>query len=413
VIAGILIGLAAGSRLHSVTASLPALVILLWLQKPFAKPDYPAWVLKWSKRVLPATWAAAGLGIIRAQVGLQAVPSARRFVIAAAVAWMATSGAAVFLYRNGRTRPLIVRLLSPDIIKLGLGCGIGGILGNPTILWQYNYFLGSVQMYSGYVDQERLDWPFWKNATWYFRHYITVAAPDKVTLVLLCLGTIAILIARDRKVIPFLAGAALFFFSKPIWLRASFHHLILWLPFFYIVCSYPVGKAFDWLCRRFRHGEWVAAAALGLGLFLCFQSLTPGPRNATADMEGSEKRMQSIQSATNWLHDNAEPKAFVAISYFCFNPDTFYSWLASLEVPVPAGVFDGREYLIWWGHARALQGRTGYACVTPSDLEAIKYRLNIAEPGQGTDPYADTRFRRVMSFGSGPSEVDLFRFDYR
>jgi hypothetical protein len=333
--------------------------------------------------------------------------------MAVVLAWGLASLSVVVLYVLPQTRPVLVRAVSPDIIKLALGCLIGGVLGNPTVLRQYNYFLGSVQMYSGYVDLERLHWPFWKNVTWYVRHYVDVVAPDRISLGLLCAGAIWILIARDRRLIPFLAGAALFFFSKPLAMLAFFHHIILWLPFFYLVCAYPAGKLIAWLSPRLRHGELWTTAALALGLYACFHALTPGPRMAVADATGTELRLHNIERATAWIKSNAEPNAPVAISYFCFNPDTFYTWLRSLEVPVPASVFDGRDYMIWWGHARALQGKTGYACATPSDVEAIKTRLDATEPGQGTDPYTDARFQRVVSFGAGASEVDLFRFDYR
>jgi hypothetical protein len=268
-------------------------------------------------------------------------------------------------------------------------------------------------MYSGFVDEERLGWPFWKNVTWYVRYYLSVAAPDKLILVLLCIGAAAILIARDRKLIPFLAGAALFFVSTPIWLRASFHHIILWLPYFCIVCAYPVGKAFDWIAGRFRHGEWAASASLAAGLVLSFHFLTPGPERTLAAMQSAEDGLANIQRATAWIDNHTERDAFIAVSYFCHNPHTFYVWLARQDVRVPSGIEDGREYLIWEGHASALRGRSGYACVTPSDRDAIKYRLDLAKPGEGTDPYSDSRFRRLVSFGSEQDEVDLFRFDYR
>ncbi len=232
-------------------------------------------------------------------------------------------------------------------------------------------------------------------------------------MALLCIGTAAILIARDRKLLPFLAGAALFFVSKPIWLRASFHHIILWLPYFCIVCAYPVGKAFDWMAGRFPHGKWVASAALAGGLVLCFRFLTPGPERTLAGMQITEQRLANVQRAAAWIEDHTERDAFIAVSYFCHNPHTFYVWLARQGVHIPAGFEDGRQYLIWEGQSGALRGRSGYACVTASDRDALKYRLDLTRPGEGTDPYSDSRFRRLVSFGSEQTEVDLFRFDYR
>jgi hypothetical protein len=413
VVTGILVGLAAGARLHSLTAALPLLVLILWMERPFAKPSYPPWVLTLAKWVLPLSWVAAGLVGYLSSVRLSQKPGAQHFLIALALAWGAGSVMGLAFYCWDRTRPMMVRMVSPDVIKLTLGCCIGGVLGNPTVFWQHHYFLGSVQMYSGYVDQERLSWPFWKNVTWYVSHYVSVVAPDTISLALLFAGVIWIVALRDRRLVPFLAGAALFFLSKPLALRAFFHHIILWLPFFYLVCAYPVGKLMDLIASRGRHGAWWANVAGAIVLYGCFHAFPSGPKMAVEDMRATEERLHSVERATAWIKSNTEPDATLAISYFCFNPDAFYAWLRSLEVPVPASVLGGRDYTIWWGHERALRGKAGYACVTPSDLPAIKKGLDMTEPGQGTDPYTDARFRRVASFGAGASEVDLFRYDYR
>jgi len=120
-----------------------------------------------------------------------------------------------------------------------------------------------------------------------------------------------------------------------------------------------------------------------------------------------------VTIATQWIKSNVEPKTTVAIAYRCFNPDVFYAWLKSLEVTVPPEALDGREYLIGWAQGSALQGKSGFACVTREDLPMIKTRADPTSPGQGTDPYTDRRFTPVLSFGSGVRQVDLLRFDYR
>ena len=412
-IAGILLGVAAGARLHSLTAGLPLLLMLLWLEKRPAKGDYPAWVLKWSKWTLPPAWAAALFLCWMAKARLTASPGAQSFVMTLALGGLLMSGAALLLYRARATRALVVRVLSPDAIKLLLGCCAGGVLGNPTALWRYNYFLGSVQMYSRYRDWDRIEWPFLKNAAWYLRHYVQVIAPDKITLALFCAGAALILITRDRKVIPFLIGAVLFFFSKPLTLVASPHHVILWLPFVFIVCAYPVAKLVDRIPKHTIPGEASAIAILGAVVLGCVLSLTPGPQLARAGVFATEGRLRNIGRATAWIKQNTQPQGPVAISYFCFNPDTFYTWLRALEVPVPPSVLDGREYLIWWGDRSALRGKTGYACATPSDVISMKTKLDLQYPGEGTDPYSDPGFERVATFGSGPDQVDLFHFDER
>ena len=120
--------------------------------------------------------------------------------------------------------------------------------------------------------------------------------------------------------------------------------------------------------------------------------------------------MRNIERATAWIKQHTPTDSIVAVAYFCFNADTFYSWLEALAVPVPASVDDGRSYRIWWGHQSALRGQTGYACATPSDVDAMKTKLELAMPGEGTDPYTDKAFVRVASFGKDGSQVDVFRF---
>jgi hypothetical protein len=339
-------------------------------------------------------------------------PAAVRLFSGVALGWIAGSASALLLYRLPRTKPLVVRIISPGHVKLFIGFSAGFLLGNPTILRQYEYFFQSVQMYSGYVDRDRLAWPFLKNLTWYIGHYVEILAPDRLTLALLCLGCITILAARDRKMFPYLLGAGLFFFSKPLTVVAAPHHVILWLPYFFMICAYPAGKLCQLLSDRLPYGNAWATAALACVLFFSVTHLTAGPSAASANATASEARMRNIEQATGWIKTHAEPKATVAISYYCFNPDTFYAWAAQLQVPLPPEAFDGRDYVIWWGHARALRGKSGYACATRADVPSMKARLDLSEPGEGTDPYTDPRFTPVVSFGSGADEVDLFRFNY-
>jgi hypothetical protein len=232
-------------------------------------------------------------------------------------------------------------------------------------------------------------------------------------LVLLFVGCVAILVARDRKMLPYLLGAGLFFFSKPLNVVAATHHVILWLPFFFMVCAYPVGKFCQFLSGRLPYGNAWAAIVLACVLLFSVTHLAAGPIVTPAKAMVSEARMRNIELATGWIKTHAEPKTTVAISYYCFNPDIFYAWLTKLQVPLPPETFDGREYLIWWGHSSVLRGKTGYACATKIDVPYIKTRLDLASPGEGTDPYTNLHFTPAASFGSGADEVDLFRFDYR
>jgi hypothetical protein len=415
VLAGVLMGLAGGARLHALTAGVPVAFLTLWLQKSETRDDYPLWVRRWALYFFPASWIAVGIVYWWISSQYHNVENAIHFLGVIFAVWLLTTVVALIGYRFVRLRSLIVRVFSPEIIKLGLGVVFGALVGIPTIMPQLKYFLGSIQMYSEYVDPQRLTWPTGKLVPWYLDHYFRVIAPDLIVGVLLCAGTLWIIIARDRKALPYVFGAALFFFSKPLKMVASPHHVVLWLPFFFLICAYPFGRVMVSLSTRLKREENDVVVTLAAAAFLafCFFALTPGPKRAVVDLDYHEERMHNIQLATDWIKGNAEPDSAVAIAYHCFNPDVFYSWLTSLEVPVPEFAFDGRRYIIWWGQRSPLQGQAGYACATRSDLISIKTNADLTHPGEGTDPYADRHFKQIATFGAGESEVDLFHFDFK
>ena len=65
-------------------------------------------------------------------------------------------------YAAARTRRLLVRIVSPDLIRTSIGIGVGFLAGTPTIVRQFVFFLRSVDFYSTYIDVDRVGWPFWK-----------------------------------------------------------------------------------------------------------------------------------------------------------------------------------------------------------------------------------------------------------
>lgn len=132
------------------------------------------------------------------------------------------------------------------------------------------------------------------------------------------------------------------------------------------------------------------------------------PRNTSLVNE----RLDNILSAGDWIKRNTEAGATVAVSYFCFNPDIFFTWMRALEVPVPASHLDGRDYLIWWG-SRSSFRKAGYALATRDDVDSLKRRTDENAPGEGTDPFTDSGFRPLQTFGTGNSMVTLFRLDYK
>jgi hypothetical protein len=206
----------------------------------------------------------------------------------------------------------------------------------------------------------------------------------------------------------------LFFVSKPINVRAAPHHVILWLPLFAIVSAYPVATAWGLRLRvrgkLRRVGYSVVVIAFAA---MVARGIQPGFMEVGQRVAENEQRMRNIATASDWIKRNTEPHSVIAVAYFCFNADVFYAWLRSLEVPVPRYVFDGREYLIWWGRRSVLVGKTGYAMATRADVSSLKQRMDEVWPGDGTDPFSDKNFILVKMFGEGSDAVSVFHFSFR
>lgn len=420
-LAGLLSGLAAAMRFHSITATLPLLALIL-IASDAPPPEYPQWMQVFWRRSLAFAFAAAlaALAAIRLQVVQRTAAGA------ALVTWWPKAFDAFFmlfaltaavilaiwvLARWRSTATLAGRILHPRMLVL-VGAAIGGvILGTPTMLWRAQNFFESVQMYTtSYTDVERMRWPLAKHLAWLFEYYMKAVATDPLSLALLAAGAALIVIRRDRKLLPYLITAALFFVARPINTAPFPHQMLPWLPVFAIIAGYAPAVAFDWLAGR-RLATVLRPAGLAALLAAMTLTMKPGPRTTARDAADDELRMRSIAQATDWIHTHAEPHSAVAISYYCFNPDVFFGWLKFLDVPL-ARPTDTRTYMIWWGEHSALKGLTGYACVTPLDVDNIKRKLDLRTPGEGSNPFLDRGFNRAATFGQDASEVDVFHFDF-
>jgi hypothetical protein len=309
-----------------------------------------------------------------------------------------------------RTAWLSQRILHPRIFVLLAGAIVGVLAGTPTILWSPRYFFESIQMYTtSYIDVERMGWPLVRHVAWLFGFYMRGIATDWLSLSLIAAGAVLIAIRRDRRLMPFVIGALLFFVSRPLNTAPFQHQMVPWIPLFAIVAGYGPALAYDWLARV-RHSPVLRPAALA-GLLIAMASVMEwGPRSTALKADADQQRLTNIALATDWIHGHAEPDSAVAISYYCFNSDVFFAWLRFLEVPLPPSS-DQRRYLIWWGEHSALKGLKGYACATPRDIVNNK-RLDLRTPGEGSDPFADAGFERTATFGANTSEIDVFRFDF-
>jgi hypothetical protein len=418
-LAGVLVGVSAAARLHSIAASMPLLLlILLFDERTRRRQQYPRWTLSAAVFLLPSMFVAGAICYwwARNQVAAE-FPHAAALLTKAGIALAVAPLAAVLLYRIKRTRPLLLRVASPEAIKIGMGC-LGGFLpANFTIIPQYRYFLTSMEAYSGnYLDWQRTAWPLWTNIRWYIGFYLKVFAPDTVVMILLLTSVIWIVISRNRSLLPYLFAFIVFFVSKPLNLIAAPHHTLPWLPCVAILCAFPVAKLYSILVRRAAiHPKWrlVASGAAAVLFAAIALHLTPGPRHAAEAAQSTQVRLQHISEATDWIKHNTPWNSNVAVSYFCFNPDVFYVWLQSMGIPWPVSEFDGRNYIIWWGKRDQLKGLAGYACDNAGALTGLANNLTLADPNQMVDVYHDRAFQRVASFGNDFNAIDLFRFDFR
>jgi 4-amino-4-deoxy-L-arabinose transferase-like glycosyltransferase len=417
-ISGLLAGLAAAMRFHSITATLPVLLMILLFEPSRQYP--PRWSL-YCRRILALAFATAIAWIIVIQTGILPGTAAGRMLLtwwpkAFDVFFALCAIAAMLIFAiwalrfSPRTAWLFERLVHPRVFVLLAGAIAGVLAGTPTILWNPRYFFESIQMYTtSYIDVERMAWPLARHLTWLFGFYMRGIATDWLSLSLIAAGAVLIVIRRDRKLMPFLIGGLLFFVSRPLNTAPFQHQMVPWMPLFAVVAGYGPALAYDWLAGA-RHSAALRPAALAAMLIAMASIMEWGPRSTALKADADRQRLSNIALATDWIHSHAEPDAAVAISYYCFNSDVFFTWLRFLEVPLPPSP-DQRRYLIWWGERSALRGLKGYACATHRDADNNK-RLDLRTPGEGSDPFADAAFQRAAGFGANSSEVDVFRFDF-
>ena len=420
-LAGLLLGISAAARLHSIAASMPLLLlILLFDERVKRRQQYPRWIRSASIYVLPSMFVAGSLCYWWASKRIAPdLPRAASMLTKAGMALAVAPIAAAMLYRIAKARPLLLRVASPEAIKIAMGCAGGFLLTNFTAIPQYRFFLGSMDEYSrSYIDWQRTTWPLWINIRWYLGSYLKVFAPDTVLMILLPASILWIVLSRNQRLLPYLFAFLVFFVSKPLNLKALPHHTLPWLPYFAVLCAFPVAEIYSILVRRaVNRPNWRLAAPCAATLLFAAIALqlTNGPRQVANAARFSQEGLQHVSQATDWIKVNTPVDTNVAVSYFCFNPDIFYVWLQELGVPVPASEFDGRRYIVWWGKRDQLQGLAGYACGTgggKAELVATN-KLSIADPNAMVDVYHDPAFQRVASFGNDLNAVDLFRFDFR
>jgi hypothetical protein len=414
--AGLLGGVAVACRLHSITATLPILVLLLSRQTWGEAAEYSPRFRRFLACLAGMLFlASAGLFCF---FGLTSRPLKAEYPLAFALLAKASLmlcfsiGIVLILYLLPKLRRAVVNTLTPRFFCLAGGVVVGFLLGAPTIFTQYGALLKSLNYYSGqYGDPVAMHLPLGAKIISYLNFYLPLVSPDGITLVLLIAGVGLILaMPRWRVLWPYLAAAASFFFSKPLDLLRAAHHVALWIPFYAMICVVPIGavcEALENTGRAWRY--WTAPFAVLVLLVLHVEVKNSSVFEASL-AAGHAERLHNIERSRTWIQANTEKDSSFMIAFYCFGPEVFYSWFRDMGLRVPDGPKDNREYLAWFGGQSELKGRSGFACVSPQDVPFMK-TFELQKAGEGIDPLHDDGFRPVQSFGQGENKISLFWFD--
>ncbi len=422
VIAGLLCGVAAGARLHTVAASVPLMLLLvIGFSHRLPVERYPGWVYRFCRRaaLLSLLSGAALLAAVQIDGFLARVynpvlireqlPKGFELLRNLALAAIAFPCVGWLAYHSGTTRRLLMRVLQPSVVLFSGGFAAGIAAGMFPVFWQLPMFVQSVQMYrSSYLDFDRLHWHWLKDVIWYVKFYFVQYSPDFIQAALFLAGVILAFWTRRWVVIAFAVAVGLFFFSRPIDLKAAPHHVLAWLPYFAIVAAYPVA----WLYQRLTAVP-ARAAVVVITVPLIALSITHGPAALTAHSNAVLKRLRAVGEATRYMDRHAGRGDSLAIAYFCFNEFVFYEWVRQFEVPIPQNIMRGRQPIIWWGNRSTIKGKQGYACALEADVPHMTDGINHVTPGEGTNPFTELGFRVVQTFGGVPEKVFVFSFDLR
>jgi hypothetical protein len=416
--AGVLGGVAAACRLHSITATLPILTILLfeqtWRRDATYSPRF--------RRLLAILAAATFCGSVALFCSFRysSGPLHSLYPLVFGLLARTCLGVGILVagaagaYYSRKLRPAVVRTITPELVLLTAGIALGFLAGTPTVLTRYEALLRSLDFYlgPGYRDAAAVHLPFHAQLSSYLSFYLKAIVSEKLPIALLAAGTGLVIFGyRRRLFLPYLIVGASFFVSKPLTLARAEHHISLWIPFYAVLCAVPIAAMFETLRRRSNPYLVPVTGLVTLGL------LWTGLRDSHSYLMGvvmarHAERLQNIETSRRWIPAHTADDATFMIAFYCFGPEIFEAWQRDLGVFLPNTRADGRHYQLWWGNQSALRGHSGYACLTPSDIGYMK-QWELRTAGEGIDPLHDGRFFLVKSFGHGPNQVDLLQFDMK
>lgn len=416
--AGALGGLAAACRVHSITATLPILLLLLFKQTWGKQASYSPGFRRLAASVAVLLVIASALlfyyfgpapNPLKASYALAFALFAKTSVMLGAVTIVL-----VLLYSYGRSRIAVVNTITPKFFGMIGGLALGFVTGTPTVFRQYEALLRSLNFYLGpvYRDAVAMHYSLGKQIVTFLSFYFKIIAPDFVVLVLLVSGAGLILCSqRWRPLWPYLVVGISFFFSKPVDLVRGEHHIAMWVPFYAIVCVVPIAALYEALKKHGQAWRYSTALFAAVTLMSLHAELRNGPANLAEQAAQRSERLHNVDLSRSWIKANTKKDSSFMIAFSCFGPEVFYSWFKSMGLDVPNTTNDGREYIIWWGFQSALKGRSGFACLARSDVPFMQ-QLELRQVGEGLDPLHDNRFHVLQSFGHGSNQVFLLWFDF-
>lgn len=316
-------------------------------------------------------------------------------------------------FRTPKLRDRAQSLLSPAIVLILTGFGVGLVLGTPTFLWRGSYLLRSVQFYGNWIDYDRQKLSFPAQLIDVYSSYWKVITPTTGIACLLIAGGILILIRRDRYLYPILFGAILAFVSQPILLPTASYRVAPWLPYLAIVQAYPLAVAYQAITRFNQRYLILQLLSFGTIILIGFSVVHDGVKHQSNNIEQiGQSKIEAIENTTDWLEKNTGSDEQIFLSYFSFNKAIFYSWMEQQGASVPSKLKGTRKYHIWWGDRTTLQKQLGYMVITQADL-AVKADWDKKKSGEGVDPFAEKEFIKVASFAGGGFQFSIFRFDFK
>lgn len=414
--AGVLGGTAAACRMHSIIATVSILTLLLWGQT-WGRAEAYSIRFRRFLAILAAVLICGSAALffeLRVPAGERPqFPLAFALLGKALLAVAIVTAAAVGAYAWRGLRPMVVGAITKEFLLLMSGLALGFLAGTPTIFTRFASLLRSLDFYQGpgYRDAASLHLPFPALLSSYLSFYLKAAAPDTIAQTLLIAGSIAaILLYKRRWFLPYLIGWLTFFVSKPLTLARAEHHIAVWAAFYAVLASIPVALLFEALRRRL--SPWAVLGAQVLALGLLWRGLTHSPTEIVRTMAGHAERLQNIDALHRWIPAHTGERETFMIAFYCFGPEIFEQWQREQKVFLPNTRSDRREYRLWWGMQSELKGLSGYACLTPEDVGYMK-QWELKRAGEGIDPLHDRRFVPVQSFGNGPNQVELLRFNMK